>query len=231
MQNLISLDLGKVRIAFTGAGRVAGGIREVLEWMKIPEWTPEEFLQNEEAGFVHLDNPDIYRRRDGAAWDLNHFFDHHSKYSGQFEKYLSKTDILINGMYWESDMPALFKKSDTMRSDFRIKVIADITCDVEGSVPITMEATDIYHPTFGWSKTEQKKVAAYGQDTIDVMAVTNLPTELPRNASEEFGSALLKDVLPLLIDEPQHPIIRAACICEKGELCDDYAYLESFVQS
>jgi hypothetical protein len=94
-----------------------------------------------------------------------------------------------------------------------------------------MEATDIYHPTFGWSKTEQKKVAAYGQDTIDVMAVTNLPTELPRNASEEFGSALLKDVLPLLIDEPQHPIIRAACICEKGELCDDYAYLESFVQS
>ncbi|MBR9859764.1 alanine dehydrogenase [bacterium] len=224
---------GPVKIAYTGTGRVAAGIREVLDIMGIKEWSKEDFLnsESEEPVFTQLDNQDIYERIDGSDWDTAHFYENHEAYRGKFKPFLSQTDILINGMYWEDDMPPLFTKEDTAKADFRIKVIADITCDVEGSVPITMEATDIYHPTFGWSKSQQKQVEPFGEDTIDIMAVTNLPTELPVNASEEFGALLKKHVLPLIIEGDKDDIIKNATITEGGKLTNEYAYLQDFIDA
>jgi alanine dehydrogenase len=126
-------------------------------------------------------------------------------------------------------MPPLFTVEDTKQTNFAIKVIADITCDVEGSVPITMEATNIYNPTFGWSKSEQKQVAPFGEDTIDIMAVTNLPTELPKNASEEFGNLLLKHVIPLVVNGDKSSILKRAKITSGGDLTKNYQYLKNFV--
>ena len=132
-------------------------------------------------------------------------------------------------MYWQEDLPTLFEKKDTQAEDFNIQVIADITCDVEGSVPITMEATDIYNPTFGWSKSQQKQVAPYGEDTIDVMAVTNLPTEMPKNASTEFGTLFLEHIAPLLISGDKDDILKRARITEDGKLTKQFDYLADFV--
>ena len=132
-------------------------------------------------------------------------------------------------MYWEDSMPPLFTVQDTKQSNFAIKVIADITCDVEGSVPITMEATNIYNPTFGWSKSEQKQVEPFGEGTIDIMAVTNLPTELPKNASEEFGSLLLEHIIPLVVRRDKQSILKRATITSKGKLTKNYEYLTDFV--
>jgi alanine dehydrogenase len=132
-------------------------------------------------------------------------------------------------MYWENDLPTLFTKRDTKAENFSIKVVADITCDVEGSVPITMEATDIFNPTFGWSRSEQKQVAPYDDDTIDVMAVTNLPTEMPKNASTEFGSLFLEHIVPLLIDGDKDDILKRARITEDGQLTEQFSYLKGFI--
>lgn len=231
MQQLAELDLGKSRVVFTGNGRVADGIREVLEGMKIRECSPQEFVSQPPRGayFAQLTSWDLYHRKDGGNWDVNHFYANHQEYCCEFDNFLPYTDILINGMYWEDDLPALFSKEDTQKEDFGIKVIADITCDVEGSVPITMEATDIYNPTFGWSRSEQKQVEPYGEDTIDVMAVTNLPTEMPRNASAEFGGLFLEHIAPLLVDGDKDDVLKRARLTEGGKLGSEYHYLQSFV--
>ncbi|MFY0645011.1 MAG: alanine dehydrogenase [Bacteroidia bacterium] len=233
MELLKSVETQSVRIAFTGNGRVANGIREVLESMQLKEVSPEEFLHRtfNETVFVQLKNEDLYERIDGEDWNDSHFYNNHSEYKSLFGAYLTKTDMLINGMYWEDDMPALFTKEDTSKQDFALQVIADITCDVEGSVPITMEATDIYNPTFGWSKSQQCQVEKYGDDTIDIMAITNLPTEMPKNASQEFGHLLLDHIIPLLINDPQNEILDKASITTfNGNLNSHFEYLRDYVE-
>ncbi len=232
MQLLQSAKPKGVKIAFTGNGRVANGIREVLELMAISEVSTEDFIDRnyEESVFVHLKSEDIYARLDGAEWDDAHFYANHQAYKSCFEPYLSTVDLLINGMYWEDDMPPLFSKEDTAKPNFGIQVIADITCDVEGSVPITLEATDIYTPTFGWSKSKQQRVEKYTEDSIDIMAVTNLPTEMPQNASQEFGTLLLEHILPLLINGDKDEILYKATITTlEGQLNVHYHYLKDFV--
>ncbi len=232
MEMLSQLDLGKMRVVYTGNGRVAEGIGEVLEGMKIKEASPQEYISQPPRGayFTLLTSWDLYHRKDGDPWDVNHFYENHGEYCCEFDNYIPYTDVLINGMYWEDDMPALFEKKDTsLKKNFEIKVIADITCDVEGSVPITMEATDIYNPTFGWCRKNQKQVDPYGEDTIDVMAVTNLPTEMPKNASEEFGKLMLDHILPLLIDGDKADIIKRAKITAQGSLTEEFSYLQDFV--
>ncbi|MBT8326496.1 MAG: alanine dehydrogenase, partial [Bacteroidia bacterium] len=230
MELLKGVDIDGARIAFTGNGRVANGIREVLELMEIKEATPQEFISRSVKGscFVHLTNWDLFHRKDGGEWSDNHFYNNHQEYCCEFDNFLPHTDILINGMYWENDMPPLFTKADTAKDNFKIKVIADITCDVEGSVPITMKDTDIYDPTFGWSKSEQKEVEPFGEDTIDVMAVTNLPTEMPKNASNEFGGSLLEHIIPLLIKGDNDSILDKGTITKNGKLNSHYTYLQDF---
>ncbi len=231
MALLADLDLGKTRIVYTGNGRVADGIREVLEQMKLKEASPQEFISQPPRGayFTQLTSWDLYHRKDGVEWDIDHFYANHGEYCCEFDNFIPYSDILINGMYWEDDIPPLFFKKDTKAKDFEIKVIADITCDVEGSVPITMQATDIYNPTFGWSRSNQKQVEPYGEDTIDVMAVTNLPTEMPKNASDEFGRLFLEHIVPLLVGKDQDDIIKRAKMTENGKLTKTFAYLQEFV--
>ena len=228
---LSELDLNRLRVVFTGNGRVADGIREVLEQMKLKECSPQEFISQppRNAYFTQLTSWDLYHRKDGGPWDIQHFYNNHEAYCCEFDNFLPYTDILINGIYWEESMPPLFSVKDTKQSNFAIKVIADITCDVQGSVHITMEATNIYNPTFGWSKSEQKQVAPFGEDTIDIMAVTNLPTELPKNASEEFGSLLLEHILPLVARRDKQSILKRATITSNGKLTKNYQYLTNFV--
>jgi saccharopine dehydrogenase (NAD+, L-lysine-forming) len=232
IDNLKSIKLGKPKILFTGNGRVADGIREVLETLQILEVTPQELISNnyQQPVFCQMTNQNLYHRKDGGAWDEQHFYNNHKDYCCEFGVFTMYTDILINGMYWEDDMPALFTKEETAKESFNIKVIADITCDVEGSVPITTRATDIYDPTIGWSKTMQKEVPPFGEDTIDVMAVTNLPTELPKNASEAFGSHLVDHIVPLLMNGDKEAILQNATITQEGDLTKRYAYLEDFVK-
>jgi len=231
MHLLSALNFKKTRIVFTGNGRVAEGIREVLEQMKLKECTPQEFVSQppKSSHFTQLTSWDLFHRKDGGPWDIQHFYKHHNDYCCEFDNFFQNTDILINGMYWEDSMPPLFTVKDTQLPHFNIQVIADITCDVEGSVPITLEATDIFNPTFGWSKTQQKKVEPYGEDTIDIMAVTNLPTELPKNASEEFGSLLLEHIFPLIIHGDKSAILDRATIASNGKLTSNFSYLKNFV--
>lgn len=228
---LKKVQLPAIKIALTGSGRVASGSLEIMAELGIREVSPAEMLNShfDEAVFTLLENENLYRRKDGKSWNRDDFFARHANYESIFEPYLNQVDMLINGMYWEDDMDALFKKGDTAKTDFRMRVIADITCDVEGSVPITMRATPINDPVFGWDGLLQRTTVPYLPNTIDVMAVTNLPAELPSSASEEFGNAMLEHILPLLIEgDRDHILERASITNMKGDLNPNYEYLKDY---
>lgn len=228
---LLKIKLPPIKIVTTGNGRVAQGIFEVLNFLKAPRKTPQEIKKEfSEMVYFPLDYSDYFGRKSRLPFKQSHFYRKPTSYKSMFNKYTPYADLLINGMYWDDKMPQLFHPIETLSPKFNIKVIADITCDVEGSVPITTEATYPENPVIGWDKVNQKKCEPYTQNSIDVMAVTNLPTELPLNASQDFGESLMNDVFPSLLEGISNPMIyRATITTSEGILNEPYTYLQSFV--
>jgi alanine dehydrogenase len=135
----------------------------------------------------------------------------------------------MNGIYWDNDIARLFEKQDIQRNDWRVSVIADITCDIDGSVPINVGASTIADPVYGIDRKTLAKVNPFQntRDVIDVMAVDNLPNELPRDASQYFGAHFEKFILKELLSG-NSDIIRRATICEDGKLTSNYEYLSDY---
>jgi saccharopine dehydrogenase (NAD+, L-lysine-forming) len=231
LRELSGIRLPPLRIVSTGSGRVAGGSIELLESAGIRQVSPEDYLYQDFdfPVFTALGNEHLYARKDGMPFNREHFFKNHSVYHCTFQPYIPKTDVLIQGIYWETDMEAMFSKEDTRHPDFRIKVIADISCDVEGSVPITLKATTPDNPTYGWYPELQNIGAPFQPESIDIMAVTNLPTELPADASDTFGNYMLQHVIPLLLEGDRDNILeRATLSLPDGTLNPLFSYLSEY---
>ena len=113
---------------------------------------------------------------------------------------------------------------------FRLPVISDINCDEDCSVPCNVGSTTIADPTYGFDKNTLTKTAPFqnNEHTVDVMAVDNLPNELPRDASKYFGGFLQTYVLPDLISNTRSGVIERATICEEGKLTSYYEYLSDY---
>ncbi len=228
-----TIDLPAFKIAITGTGRVAKGAKEVLEHFDITEVSAEDYLNKEydEAVFTKLDLDKFYAHSDGRAFDKYHFYGHPEEYIGTFEPYTKVTDLFINGIYWDNKAPQFFTLEDMKSPDFKISVIADITCDIAptASVPSTLKATVIGDPVFGFNPQTSQEDVPYQEHVIDVMSIDNLPNELPRDASKMFGTVLLKMVVPELL-KTEGPILDRANICRAGQLTAQYDYLSDFVK-
>ena len=222
-----------IKIALSGGGRVTGGSIEVLEAAGIRRVSPQEFLNQDfdEAVYAQLDCPDIYRKRgsDGSEdFDFPHFFGNPGDYEGIFEPYTRVADLFINAIYWDPAAPVFFTREDMQRDDFRIRVIADITCDIEGSVPSTLRATTIPEPLYGYDPQSGSEVEPHGDAVIDTMSIDNLPNELPRDASEAFGDQFLEFVASELLEGGS--MIDGATICRKGALNAPFEYLRDYLE-
>ena len=232
LTQLLRVDLPNMRIVITGGGRVSQGALDLLRAIQIREVTPNQYLHIEynEPVFVQLNSPDLYVHPTLKQWDTKHFYQHHGEYISQFKGYAACTDLLVNGIYWTEDLPRLFETEDTQDPEkFKPTVIADISCDVEGSVPITYKATSIKDPVIGLSRRTLSPCEPYTEDSVDVMAVGNLPNELPKDASEEFGEMLLQLVMPEFMSEKSR-LIEEATITRSGNLTAHFQYLSDFVQ-
>ncbi len=232
LTQLLRVELPNLRIVITGGGRVSQGALDLLRAIQIREVTPNQYLHIEynEPVFVQLNSPDLYVHPTLKQWDTKHFYQHHGEYISQFKGYAACTDLLVNGIYWTEDLPRLFETEDTQDpKKFKPTVIADISCDVEGSVPITYKATSIKDPVIGWSRRTLSPCEPYTEDSVDVMAVGNLPNELPKDASEEFGEMLLQLVMPEFLSEKSR-LIEEATITQSGNLTAHFQYLSDFVQ-
>jgi saccharopine dehydrogenase (NAD+, L-lysine forming) len=223
------LKLPNVKIAVTGSGRVAHGVLEIMNLMGIHEVEPEQYLQKEFTYpvYVHLKGANLYQHKIEKTYNRNDFHEHPEAYESTFKKYLSQTDILMNGVYWEKNIPRLFEIDDVKEIDFRIKTIADITDDKNGSVPCNLGDTTIAEPIYGVDKSTIIKTEPYLENSIDIMAVGNLPNELPRDASRYFGEQLIKFVLED-IRKGGSKTIENATMVDKGKLGKLYAHMKAY---
>lgn len=221
-----------VKIVLTGSGRVGVGSAVVLRDMGIREVDPIEFLMEnfKEPVFTILHSEDYVARKDRHHFDKPRFHSHPEEYYSIFEPYFQVADILINGIFWDNRAPAFFTKADMRRPDFRIRVIADVTCDIAplSSIPSTLKASTIADPVFGYDPFTESECAPYQAHCIDVMSIDNLPNELPRDASTAFGSMFIHRILPEFFKE-KSAVLERATIAENGKLTPRYAYLQNYV--
>lgn len=222
------LKMPNVKVAVTGSGRVAHGIVEIMNLLGIHEVEPDEYLEKKFSYpvFVQLKGHDLYTHKELKTYKREHFHEHPEEYRSRFLPYTKCTDILMNGIYWDKKMPRLFELEDVDES-FAIQVIGDITDDAYGSIPINLGDQKIEDPVYGVDKKTKQKTVPYLPGSIDIMAVGNLPNELPRDASRYFGEQLIKYILDDLI-KGNSDIIKRATMLDKGVLTKHYAYLNAY---
>ncbi|PJJ53215.1 NAD(P)-dependent oxidoreductase [Hymenobacter chitinivorans] len=224
--------LPPIKIAVTGSGRVAQGALEVLDRMGIRKVSVYDYLYLDfkEPVYAQLRSSDYNARIDGRVWDTPDFHRHPELYKSTFDKFLPVTDLLIACAYWHPTAPKLFEEEDTRKPEFRINTIADVTCDVNGSIPCTKRSSSIQKPLFDYNpQTGELEEPCSRPGNITMMAVDNLPCELPRNASRDFGRQLLDNVFPHLLSDDADEVIERATIARGGQLTPRYQYLSDYV--
>ena len=226
------IELPKIKIAITGGGRVSKGAMELLHGVGIRKVTPATFIEErfEAPVFTQLNSRDYTKHKDGKVFNRHEFFTQPENFEGDFLKYANQADILIASAYWHPASPVLFNREDAMDSHFDIRVIADITCDIEGSIPSTKQPATIDDPIYDYNPSNDAIEQALSDEAnITVMAVDNLPCELPRDASDSFGREMINNVLPQLLGT-DNGMIKRATIAEGGSLTEKYSYLEGYAK-
>ncbi|TNF41209.1 MAG: alanine dehydrogenase [Bacteroidetes bacterium] len=231
--NLYTINLPPLKIAVTGDGRVASGVLEILNHLNVWRLTPEQYLGIDKPNlpvYTQLLPENYVRRKNGYEFDLFHFFLNPAEYQNAFLPFAKSTDLLMAAAYWDPKAPVLFTPEDMKSNSFRISVISDITCDIEGSIPSTKRASTIEDPFYDYNPTTKELEPAFSSaKNITVQAVDNLPCELPKDASLDFGRNLIDKVFPSLFGEDLDGIIERATITKNGKLTAKFSYLQDFV--
>jgi len=235
--NDLKLELRKVqlpylKIVLTGAGRVAKGAMETLDSAGIRKVSPADFLSKtfDEPVYVQLGSADYHVRKEGGSFNRDEFHQYPERYQSSFIEFAKVTDLLLAGAFWNPKAPVLFTKQDMLSANFKVKIIADITCDIEGSIPSTKKASTIVDPIYDYdAATDSIQPPLSNPKFVTVMAIDNLPCELPRSASEEFGHDLIDRILKPLLTDDIDGFIERGTITKKGKLTPQFAYLQSYV--
>jgi hypothetical protein len=232
-QELKKVDLpADFRVVLTGFGRVGHGAREIIDLLPITEVSPEEYLKNSFEGpvYTHLEAEDYFAPKDGTSFVKKDFYSTPENYGSTFARYSKKSDMYIPCHFWSAKSPYILTNEDLLHAENRIKVVGDISCDIAGPIACTIRPSKIGNGIYGYDPLTQTEVDFLQEGAIAVMAIDNLPCELPKDASEDFGNELLKHVLPCLFGaDPDQVIARGSQTNEKGELTEGFSYLTSYV--
>ena len=224
------IRLPNIKVVITGSGRVAHGLLEVMNLLGIIEIEPEEYLSRNFSYpvFTQLKGAMLYQHKKNSGYNREEFHEHPENYRCLFGPFTENSDILLNGIYWDPRMPRLFEWEDLLSPRFRIQTIADITDDKDGSVPCNLGDGTMQDPVYGVDKKTRQRTKPYIEGSIDVMAVGNLPNELPRDASRYFGEQLIKYVLEDLFKEEGSSVILRATMVRDGEITEGFAYMRGY---
>ena len=220
------------KLVITGGGRVSGGAMEVLKKTNIKKVSPEDFLTKEFnfPVFTQLDVEDYNKRDDNKSFKKSDFFNDPKGYSSTFMSYAQKADLYVACHYWDNRSPYIFTRDDIKNPKWKIQIVADISCDINGPVASTLRPSTIENPFYGYHPQFEKEVAFKNKNAVGVMAVDNLPCELPKDASEEFGKMFIEHVLePLLGNDPEDIIYRASETVN-GKLTPHFKYLQDYLE-
>tara|TARA_R110002072_G_scaffold108026_2_gene234637 strand:+ start:34953 stop:36167 length:1215 start_codon:yes stop_codon:yes gene_type:complete len=221
-----------LRIILSGTGKVAKGAKEILDHLEIREVQDDNYLSEEfkEPVYCLIDVTEYNKRTDGKPMDKYEFYKDPSEYESDFMKYAKVSDMFIAGHFYGNGAPYLFTREDARSNDFNINLVADISCDVDGPVASTLRASTIADPFYGYDPQLEKETSFNAPGAITVMAVDNLPCELPNDASKGFGTMFLENVIPAFFNGDENGILeRARMTTYNGELTERYRYLQDFV--
>ena len=230
---LLKISIPDMKIVLTGKGRVGSGAKEILDFLQIKEVSISDYLNKsfEEAVYIQIDVLNYNNRIDNQTLDRFDFYKNPSEYKSTFNKFSSTSDMFIAGHYYDKNAPSLITLEDVNLDDFKIKLIADISCDINGPIVSTIRSSTIKDPIYGYDPISNKEVDYNQAGAITVMAVDNLPCELPRDASESFGEMFITDVLPSFFNEDKDGVLQRSKMTSKGELTDKFSYLSDFISA
>ena len=248
-KNGLPKELTPFVTGFTGYGNVSKGAQEIYDLLPTKEITPAELLKLEDN--TNLPNNVLYKvifkeenlsvRKDGSPFELQHYYNNPADYKSDFEQYLPKMSILMNCMYWTEEYPTIVTKDyleKNYSNDHKLKIIGDITCDVNGSIECTEKGALVENPIFVYDTKNRTIEDGYRGNGIQMMTVDILPSELPREASKFFSEKLLpfipqiaKADFDVSFEELDLPApIKRALILHKGKFTPDYEYMEEFLK-
>ncbi|GGG29249.1 alanine dehydrogenase [Dokdonia pacifica] len=230
-QELDKITLPNIKITLSGTGKVARGAQEILDHLQIREVTDEAYLSQDfdEPVYCLIDVMEYNKRKDGAKGDKYAFYKDPSPYESDFMKYAKVTDYFIAGHFYGDGAPFLFTREDAKHPDFKINLVADVSCDIDGPVASTIRPSTIADPFYGYDPATETEVAMDAPGAIAMMAVDNLPCELPKDASEGFGEMFVKHVIPSFFNGDADGILDRALMTQNGKLTTRYAYLQDYV--
>ncbi len=228
---LRKIKLPPIKLVLTGKGRVSNGAKEMLDAMKIKEVSVEKYLNGnfDEAVYAQIDVLDYNKRKDGRMIDKFDFFDNPGEYASDFMRFAHVSDLYIAGHFYGDGAPFLFTREDVKHPDFKIKVVADISCDIDGPVATTIRASTIAKPNYGYNPETASEVDFKLDNAIAVMAVDNLPCELPKDASDGFGENFSKYVIPAFFNGDKNGILARAIMTKDQQLTERFKYLQDYV--
>ncbi|GMN10847.1 NAD(P)-dependent oxidoreductase [Croceitalea sp. MTPC9] len=231
ISELKKIKLPNIKILLTGRGRVGNGAREMLDAMQIRRVNMGEYLKDtfNEVVYCQIDASEYNKRKDGVRGNKADFFENPEEYKSNFFRFAKVTDFYIAGHFYGDGAPYLYTREDAKHPDFSIKVVADVSCDIDGPVATTIRPSTIADPIYGYNSKTEKEVDYRNEEAIAVMAVDNLPAELPRDASDGFGEAFSKYVIPAFFNGDKDGILKRARMTAKGELTKNYKYLQDYV--
>jgi alanine dehydrogenase len=229
--HLKRLILPPIKIVVTGTGKVGNGVKEILDAMKVKEVSIENYLTKnyDKPVYTQLDVLDYNKRKDGEKLDFKDFYQNPSEYVSDFERFTKVSDIYISGHFYGNGAPVILSREMLQAKECKIKVVADVSCDVNGPIACTLRASTIAEPLYGYFSNENKEVDMFHPAAIVVMAVDNLPCELPKDASEGFGVQFMNYVIPAFFNGDKDGILQRAKMTENGKLTERFSYLQDYV--
>lgn len=231
ISELKKIKLPNIKILLTGKGRVGNGAKEMLDGMGLTKVNVHEYLNQDfdEPVYCQIDASEYNKRKDGTRGNKTDFFANPEKYRSNFFRFARVTDFYIAGHFYGDGAPFLYTREDAKQPDFKIKVVADVSCDIDGPVATTIRPSTIADPIYGYDPQTESEIDFTDPNAIAVMAVDNLPCELPRDASVGFGESFLKHVIPAFFNGDKDGVLERARMTKNGKLTKRYAYLQDYV--
>lgn len=231
IKHLKRITMPALKFVVTGTGKVGSGAKEILDAIKVKEITIDNYLTKKyaQAVYVQLDVLEYNRRKDGQVLDFVDFVNHPEEYESDFERFTKVSDIYFAGHFYASNAPMILTKEMLNASDCKLKVVADISCDVNGPIACTVRSSTIEEPLYGYFPLEDREVDFFHPAAVAVMAVDNLPCEIPKDASEGFGEQFMEHVIPAFFNGDKDGILKRAKITENGKLTERFSYLQDYV--
>ncbi|TMU57441.1 NAD(P)-dependent oxidoreductase [Flagellimonas algicola] len=231
IDELNKIKLPNIKILLTGRGRVGNGSREMLDAMGLKRVNVAEYLKDEfdEPVYCQIDASEYNKRKDGVRGNKADFFANPEEYRSNFFRFAEVTDFYIAGHFYGDGAPYLYTREDAKNPSFKIRVVADISCDIDGPVASTIRPSEVADPIYGYDPASETEVDYKNPEAIAVMAVDNLPCELPRDASTGFGEAFSKYVIPAFFNGDEDGVLDRSRMTQNGKLTKRYAYLQDYV--